>query len=652
MPVPGQLIDLEAVWRSAGQRVTTAEMGMSSSQDPATSTAGNPPHFGQWMLPHVVTFTGVVGSISRVYRASDEALKDNPDNAALMRNDLGIMECVEGRQRAVALLNWHIEPENDKDQRQKDIAAYATTAFQRIPRFMQLRENLLHATWFGRYATKLKWGWQQVSNRNIVQIRAWRPVHGDKLVFRYDPDTREWDDDQLGIRVGNNYSNSTLIGDKWPVTRAQFVSPTDWGMAYFIRPHERNLIAVHRHYIEDGEYDIPQNAGRIHGVGLRSRIYWTWYQKQETLAWMMEYLERSAGGFEIWYYPWGNPTAREETRKAAIERTSMGRNVVMVPKQVGPDQFGQWYDRVEPSMAGVAQIQDLVMNYFGASIKRYILGQTLTTEAAGTGLGSNLADVHLATFLSIVKYDATLLEETITNDLLDPWFRANFPLERFRLTFRIDTESEDAAEKLQAAQQAYNMGLALREQDIYDLLGFAKPDPTDAVLSLAKQQQQQMSMQNQQAQQQMAMQQAMTPQAPPGSDQGAAPAPPEGDDGGGDGYGADAPTAPYGDDTTLPYARPDSERFVPDYGDASADESCPECGNTDIGYSRSDVHAMSCPCGHRWRNYGDDDLDAVDTSDFDADERDEWEDLRTAFDSAHPSARPSLKASMLALAGR
>lgn len=637
MPVPGQLIDLEAVWKAAGNRAASSEFGFGESIDPATATPGNAPHFGQWMMPHVVTFTGVVGSISKVYRASDEAMKDSPENAALMRNDLTVMECVEGRQRAVALLNWHVEPEDAKNQRQKDLAAYATTCFEKIPRFMQLRENLLHATWFGKYGTKFKWGWERIGGRNTAHFRAWRPVHGDKLVYRYDPDSREWDDDQIGIRVGNNYASSTLIGDRWPVERQKHVSPTDWGLAYFIRPHERNLIAVHKHYIEDGEYDIPQNAGRIHGVGLRSRIYWTWYQKQETLAWMMEYLERSAGGFEIWYYPWGNPTAKEETRKAAIERTSMGRNVVMVPKMIGPDQFGQWYDRVEPSMAGVAQIQDLVLNYFGASIKRYILGQTLTTEAGSTGLGSNLADVHLATFLSIVKYDATLLEETITTDMLRPWFLANFPLEPFTFRFRIDTESEDAQERLQAAQAAYNMGVSLKEQDIYDLLGFAKPDPTDSVVSIVKQQQQQMDMQNQQAQQQMAMQNAMTPQVPPGGEQEAAPPPPEGDEGGGDDYGAGSPTAPYGDDTAMPYARPadDDEKHVADYGDASADESCPECGGTDVGYSRSDVHAMSCPCGHRWRSDDDDD---------------ELADLAEAYATAHPAARPALRAAMLAAA--
>jgi hypothetical protein len=635
MPVPGQLIDLEAVWKSAGQRAASPEFGMGDSSDPATQTAGNPPHFGQWMLPHVVTFTGVVGSIAKVYRPSDEALKDNPDNAALMRNDLTIMECVEGRQRAVALLNWHIEPEDDKDQHQKDVASYAATCFERIPRFMQLRENLLHATWFGRYGTKLKWGWDRVKGRQVCALKAWRPVHGDKIVFRYDPDTREWDEDQIGIRVGNNYSTSTLIGDKWPVTRAHHVAPTDWGMAYFIRPHERNLIAVHRHYIEDGEYDIPQNAGRIHGVGLRSRIYWTWYQKQETLAWMMEYLERSAGGFEIWYYPWGNPVAKEETRKAAIDRTAMGRNVVMVPKMVGPDTFGQWYDRVEPSMAGVTAIQDLVMNYFGAAIKRYILGQTLTTESQGTGLGSNLADVHLATFLSIVKYDATLLEETITNDILDPWFRANFPLEKFRLRFRIDTETENAQEKLAAAQAAYQMGLALREQDIYDMLGFAKPDPTDAVLSQVRMQQIQMDMQAKQQQQQMAMQMAMQPQQPAPGDPNAMPA----DDGGGedpgagdDGYGAGAPSGPIPDESPMPYSRPSDDRYTVDDlagGDSDA--------NSDADLDAIDLDAI--------------DLDAIDLDAIDPDEIQEFAELQLAYESAHPNARPALKRAMMALAG-
>ena len=40
------------------------------------------------------------------------------------------------------------------------------------------------------------------------------------------------------------------------------------------------------------------------------------------------------------------------------------------------------------------------------------------TTRAYLGLGSNLASVHLDTYLQIIKYDATNLEETITTDLV------------------------------------------------------------------------------------------------------------------------------------------------------------------------------------------------------------------------------------------
>src|SRR4051794_35694534 len=76
--------------------------------DPASVVPGASPNLGQFIAPHVLTFSGVVSSMSRTYRPSDEAVKDSYENARYMRNDLVVMECVEARQRACALLNWHI----------------------------------------------------------------------------------------------------------------------------------------------------------------------------------------------------------------------------------------------------------------------------------------------------------------------------------------------------------------------------------------------------------------------------------------------------------------------------------------------------------------------------------------------------------------
>lgn len=459
--------------------------------DPATATPGAAPNFGQWALPHVLTFNGVVSSLSKVYRPSDEALRDRPEHSRFMRNDLVVMECIETRQRSTALLNWHIEPPDDKNGSHKALAGTLTQMIGSTPRFMQYRENLLHAVFFGRYGVANRWRWKNIAGGQRVIVDRWRPVHGDKLVWRYVPDDLRWDDDQIGIKVGLAYAggSTNLVAGRWPAEKAQQVAITDQGMAYFLRPWERPLIAVHKHYIEDGEFESPEYAGRVHGVGIRSRIYWTWYQKTETLAWLMEYLERSAGGFEIWYYPWGNETAKQAVEKSARERMSLGRNQLLVPKFLENDQMGQWYDRIEPGMAGAEALKSVIVEYFGHLLKRYILGQTLTTESSGTGLGSNLADVHLATFLQIVKYDATNLEETLTTDLLEPLIRFNFPWAvGLPFKFRIDTESENSQEKLEAYKNAFEMGLKIRAQDVYDIIGATKPAPGDELLDKATQQ--------------------------------------------------------------------------------------------------------------------------------------------------------------------
>lgn len=481
--------------------------------DPSQKVRGMPPNFGEGALPHVITFQGIISSVARVYRPSDEAIKDSYDNARFMRNSPDVMECVENRQRSTALLDWHLEPDDAKDATQVQLCEDLTAIVEQIPRFMQMRENLLHALWYGRYATQFRYRWKKVRGNMRLVIDRWLPVNGDKLVFRYDDGTMEHNPDQIGVRVGAGFTTGNSVAKQWHVERINKVEPTDYGLAYFFETWERSLLAIHRHMIEDGEYEDPRSAGKIHGVGIRSRIYWAWYQKQETLAFMMEFLERSASGMEIWYYPWGNPEAEAVTRKAAEERIGTGRNIILVPRPLGQEGDNYGVERIEPSMAGVDALQHVVTEYFGHMIKRYILGQTLTTEAESTGLGSNLASVHLDTFLQIVKYDATNLEETLTTDLIEPLKRYNFPkYADIPVKFRIDTESPDVEGKLKAWREAYEMGLKLKSQDVMDLIGAAKPDDSDETLQSPEHQQAQMQIDAQQQQQAAMEQQAAAAQ--------------------------------------------------------------------------------------------------------------------------------------------
>ncbi len=444
------------------------------------------PNYGQFPLSHILSFQSIVSSGAKVYRQYDEAIKNSLDNARYMRNDCGIMECLEARQRCVALLDWHIEPEDKKSPDQMELCTELTKILKRIRRFTEYRRVLLEAVWYGKYAVQHQYGWVNIGGQMRIMPKprrvgqyGWLPINGDKLCFRFDdgnlPDGTY--EDQLGIRVGMGTAAGSLIRNRWKV------EPTDRGMAYFIDEDERRLLAVHKHSIEDAPYEDALGAGMIHGVGVRSRIYWEWVQKQETLAFLMEYLERCAGGIQLWKFPQGNPKAKEEAEKAAQEFTGAGRNVLMVPIPAG-DEYGQYgVEVIEPGMAGIDMLHNILTSYFGHRIKRYILGQILSSEAEATGLGSGLADLHMDTLMQIIKYDATNLEETITFELLH-WLKEwNFPQARnIHVEFKIDTESPDVEKKLEAWSKAYEMGCKLKEQDVMDLIGAAMPGEEDKVL--------------------------------------------------------------------------------------------------------------------------------------------------------------------------
>lgn len=459
----------------------------SASPDPAFRSRGSAPNRGQFPIPHVVTFQGLASSAAKVYRPSDEAVNASLENARFMRNDVGIMECLEARQRATALLNWHIEPEDEQSHEQRELCEELKKLVNRIPQFLDYRYNLLHALWYGRYAVMHRYRWVEVNGRTRVLPAphpieggaGWRPINGDKLVFRHDDanfDVGQYAG-QVGIRVASRFQAGQTINDRHKV------EATDRGLAYFLEPWERKLVAIHSHMIEDGAFESITDAGMIHGVGIRSRIYWDWFQKQEALAFLMEYLERSAGGIELWYYDEGNKQAKTKTEEAALQRLGGQRNVILVPRPRGEDAMAYGVEVIEPGMAGIEQLKDLLVSFYGHRIKRYILGQVLSSEAEATGMGSGVAELHLDTFLQIIRYDARKLEETVTQELIEPLKAWNFPSARnIRVRFAIETESPNIEQKLAAWKSAWEMGAGIKERDVMDLIGAAMPGPDDRVL--------------------------------------------------------------------------------------------------------------------------------------------------------------------------
>ena len=459
-----------------------ASVILSQVKDPAREIPAAPPNFGREVVPHILTVQGRGGSPSSIYRPGDEALRHSLDNARSMRNECGIMECLEARQRGTALLNWHLAPEDENDRRQKKLVDDLTRILKRIPSFLEYRRNLLEALWYGRYAVSHRYAWMRVGGKNRVGIARWTPINGDKLVFRHDDGSGRAADGQIGIRVDAGHGSGRPANARSSAGNGK-IEPTDLGSAYFLDHWERDLLVVHKHIIEDAGYEDSMGADSIHGVGIRNRIYWSWFQMQECLSWMMEYLERSSFGIEIWYYPMGNPQAEARTRAAAEERIGGGRSVVLMPRQFGEqaDQFDM--ERIEPGLGGIEHVRLMITDFFASKIKRYILGQVLTSESHSTGLGSRVADLHQETYKNIIRYDAQKLSETLTTDLIGPLQAFNFPgMRDVHVRFVIDTEAANVEKTLAAWKQAYEMGLSLKTQDVAGLIGASLPGETDDVL--------------------------------------------------------------------------------------------------------------------------------------------------------------------------
>lgn len=437
-----------------------------------------PPGFGRWPVQQVTTHQGQFGVLAHVYRSPDEALRHSVENARFMRNDCSVMECLEARQRGTALLPWHVEVEDKKDPKQKHLSEALTRILKNIPFFTEYRRNLLEALWYGRYACQHTHGFLHgADGKRYAIVNRWLPINGDKLVFRYDDGSGKFTGDEIGVRTGMSWPTKDAVnGDK-------HLEPADGnGMVYFLKPQERSRLVVHKHIIEDGSFETPISAGRIHGVGIRDRIYWTWYQKQETMAALMEIIQRTGAGFTIYYFPHGNQAAENKVRELAIENQQA--NTLFVPRMAGdPSMDAYGIERIEPSSVGIEAMRTIIHEFFGHQIKRYILGQILSSESAATGLGSGVADLHMASFTSIIQYDASKLEETITTELLRPLQHINFRwADNIQAWFRISVGNDESEKVLAAYRTAWEMGAKIKTTDVMDAIGASMPEPTDEVL--------------------------------------------------------------------------------------------------------------------------------------------------------------------------
>lgn len=446
--------------------------------DPAQGVPGAAPNMGRSVVPHAASFQSLVTNLAKVYRNPDQAMQDNIDNARMMRYNLIVKEPLENRARATALLPWHLVPEDEKDPKQRQLCKDLTREVNSIRRYTEYRRSLQEgAIWLGRQANENHFVRQQQNGKSVWVPETWTPVHGDKLCFRYDDGSGEFDPNQIGIRI------RTGFGDDDTIAGNRKTEQTSYGRAYFLESWERKLLVVHKHMIEDGAYEDVLSAGSIHGIGIRSFIYWAWTMMSESLAQLVELVEKTGQG--MWVYKYRAGDAKDLEGMEAIAQEQAYTNAIFIPVSPGDEEaFGsERIVKLEANTTGIDCLKDLNQGYWGGQVKRYILGQTLTTESSATGMNSNTSDVQQQTFYDVIRMDAANHDDTMTYELVKVLKDFNHPWARnVHIAFVSELESDEVEKRLQAMKMAWDMGADIKEQDVLDAIGAGIPDPGDKLL--------------------------------------------------------------------------------------------------------------------------------------------------------------------------
>lgn len=395
----------------------------------------------------------------KMLRNSSLAYTLNPQYQRMMRADADIEGVLRSLQVTLASLEWAVVPEDDENPRLVELADRIGKVFDSMPRRSDFIRAMHEAVWYGNSAANLVYARHP---EHGVCIREWYALHPDTLAY----DQRG----NLAMKVGAAYSAD---------------GPSSQNIGFDSRVHlfteqERQAIVLHRVFVNAPDFNDPNATESIYrGVGARDVCWFMWLAKQEILQDAITYAERYAMGIRVGYYPLGQDAGRAMMENVLANLTN--DNSVLLP-QSGTEKVYD-IDIKEPNAGRATVFLDLV-NWFSSKIKEAILGQSLSSEAQGTGLGSGVASLHADTLSRIIRYHADALADSLTTDFVRVVAKilGATDSELSGLRFVFAPERPDPKDRLEAVAKFVEMGGRVSEREVRDLLGLSQPKEDEPIL--------------------------------------------------------------------------------------------------------------------------------------------------------------------------
>lgn len=340
---------------------------------------------------------------------------------------------MDKRKRAVVSLDWDIKPPRDASAAEKSLAGWVKEILLDMPDFSSIVVNMLDALGHGYSCSEIEW--QTLGKEKLPKDICHRPPSW----FMVSP----YDQNKLMLR------NLTSLGEEL------------WTFGWI-------------------KHVQKAKSGYLPRAGLHRVLAWPFLFKNYSVRDLAEFLEIYGLPLRLGKYPPG----ASDKEKATLLRAVMS---------IGHDAAGIIPQGMEIDFKDAAKGQhdpfQAMIDWCERTESKVIVGQTLSSEARATGMGSGVADVHNEVRHDLRAADAIAAAATLTYQLIYPMISINKgsmadPRRCPRLTFDL-YEEEDLKAFSDAIPALVNVGAQIPERYVHDKLRIPVAEAGERVLTPA-----------------------------------------------------------------------------------------------------------------------------------------------------------------------
>lgn len=386
-----------------------------------------------------------------------------------IHRDGKVLQAINQRTATIASKNWIIEPRGDSEK-EIQLAAIIQELLQNVTKFHMARRFLAQAIFRGRAYLFVEGERKRMMVADMPADDWWLPIrlrHLDKRVVQFVPERRREN------------------GREMVSLRREVFSPSAGEWKRLNQQSARLLIEI--------VYDDEQ--GRLgYGRGLLEALYFLWWAKSVVLKEGLQAVERWAQGFivaKVDSEKVGSTSADTQTVRNTMRdeiEAHRSRNVAVVDKS----------DDISVVTGGGEgwQIVMKMIDYLDNCILSTSMGSVLPF-GGGLDKGSMArAEVEEEVSDELLEYDRGVVDETLTSGLIPLIIDNNRAiLSRLGLLdvrtpdFKTSQEKKEDPEKnARVVEIALRSRVPLRQDEVYERLGFSIPADGDEVFEGAMEQ--------------------------------------------------------------------------------------------------------------------------------------------------------------------